>query len=401
MTVAERPGEEPGPGSQSSLRQANAGRILEALRLEGAMTQADLARRTALAPSTVSGIVHELEEAHLVRLEATHGGRRGRLVDLAVEGRVVAGLDVGHAHLRVGLAGLDRDLLGTRYERITPDRHTHAHVLARARELLDELLAEHGLSDENVVAVGLSLPAPIDLGEGRIVGARPVLPGWAGVDLAATATAALGRPVTVDNDANIAVMAEQRWGAGAGLANVVYIKIGHGVGAGLVINGELFRGATGVSGEIGHTIIDERGTFCRCGNRGCLETVINASHLLDLIHPARPDIETIPQLIDAALAGDPACTRLLGDAARAAGVAAANLCNLLNPDMLVIGGALAAAGPLLIDPLREAVERFGVPSAVSRLQIRAAEFGADTHLLGAIALALDAVAAPAAPRGAS
>lgn len=377
--------DEPGPGSQSSLRQANEARVLEALR-SGASTQAELARRTALAPSTVSGIVHDLAQAGIVRVEEEHGGRRGRLVELDVEGRVLVGLDVGHAHVSVGLASLSQELLGMRHLTLTTP-HACDHVLGQASAMLDDLLAEQGLTRSALLAGGLSIPAPLDL-NGRIVGSRAILPGWAGIDLAARAEEACGTSFSVDNDANAGALAERRWGAAAGADNVVYLKLGHGVGAGLILNGDLFRGATGVSGEIGHTIVDERGDFCRCGNRGCLETTTNASHLLRLLHATRPHIDSVDKLIRAAHEGDSACIRLLDDTGRAVGIAAANLCNLINPEVLVVGGALAEAGDLLLAPMRDVLIRYGVPSAVKHLSVRASELGARTHLMGALSIAM-------------
>lgn len=378
-------GEEPGPGSQSSLRQANEARVIDALRLGGATTQAELARQTALAPSTVSGIIRDLAEEGLVRVEEEHGGRRGRLVELCVEGRVLAGVDIGHAHVTVGLATLNHDLLGTRSRRL--DRpHRALPVLGWARPMLDELLADAGLTHEALVAGGLSLPAPLDR-TGHLIGSRQILPGWYGLDLPAAASRALGVRVDVDNDANAGALAEQRWGAGRGHDDLVYIKLGHGIGAGLVLGGELHRGATGVAGEFGHMIVDEQGAFCRCGNRGCLETVAGVDHLLHLLRDTHPHIDTVAALLEAAEEGDAACVRVLADTGREVGVWVANLCNLVNPGAVVIGGALSGAGDLLLGPLRESVERYGVPSAVEGLELMRSELGDRTHLIGAVSLA--------------
>ena len=388
MTTTPEPkgGDEPGPGSQSSLRQANETRVIDALRLGGATTQADLARQTALAPSTVSGIIRDLAEEGLVRVEEEHGGRRGRLVELRIEGRVLVGVDIGHAHVTVGLATLTNELLGTRY-RVLEHPHKAPAVLGWARRMLDELLSDAGLGPEAVVAGGLSVPAPIDL-SGHIIGSRQILPGWAGIHLASVAAEALGVHVDVDNDANAGALAEHRWGAGRGHDDMAYVKLGHGLGAGLVLRGELYRGATGVAGEFGHTIVDEQGAFCRCGNRGCLETVCNAHHLVGLLHHTHPHIDTVEKLVAAARDGDSACLRAIGDTGRVVGVSVANLCNLINPGVVVVGGALAAAGDLLLDPLRASVRRYGVPSAVEQLLILPSELGVNTHLLGAVSLAM-------------
>ncbi len=384
MTVDARP-DEPGPGSQTSLRQANESRVVDALR-SGATTQAELARRTALAPSTVSGIVRDLAEAGVVRVEEEHGGRRGRLVELALEGRVLVGVDIGQRHVTVALATLAHDLVGTQTLALVAP-HDARETLAIARQMADGLLDEAGLPHGALLTGGLCIPAPVGL-DGRVIWSRSVIPGWAGVDLSRSAGEAFGIPFHVDNDANAGALAEQRWGAGRDAENLVYLKLGHGIGAGLILGGALFRGATGVGGEIGHTIVAENGEFCRCGNRGCLETVANVGHILALLGRTRPHINSAATLIEAALAGDPACVRALGDTGREVGVAVANLCNLLNPELLVVGGDLAAAGEILIGPLRDSVQLYGMPSAVTDLRIVTAGFGPLVHVYGAISLAM-------------
>nr|MDT0666121.1 ROK family protein [Micromonospora sp. DSM 115978] len=158
--------------------------------------------------------------------------------------------------------------------------------------------------------------------------------------------------MTVDNDANLGALAELTWGAGRGASGVAYIKAATGVGAGMVVDGRIHRGHTGTAGEIGHTTVDEHGPVCRCGNRGCLETFVGTRILLDMLRASHgPDLSVLGML---ALArdGDAGCQRVVADAGRAIGVAVANLCNLVNPELVVVGGDLAAAGDLLLDPLR-------------------------------------------------
>ena len=162
-------------------------------------------------------------------------------------------------------------------------------------------------------------------------------------------------PVIADNDANLGALAELTWGAARGFSDVIYIKVASGVGAGLVVNGELYRGAAGTAGEIGHMTLDERGAVCRCGNRGCLETIVGGEALLRLLGPTHgPDL-TLPEMVRRALDGDPASRRVVVDAGRSLGIAVASLCNLLAPAAVVIGGELATAGDLLLDPIREAL----------------------------------------------
>lgn len=379
--------EEERPGSQSSLRSANEARVLEALRLGGQLTQAELARRTALAPSTVSNIVRELTESQVLDVDEEHGGRRGRMVRLASDGRLLLGVDFGHGHVAVALATMALEVIAETRAAM-PLGHDHRQGLEKAVSLRDYLLQRGSLSPGRIVAGAVSLPAPID-NAGRVIGSRLVLPGWADIDLVALAERRFEVPVAIDNDANAGALGEHLWGAARGLDNVVYLKLSHGIGAGLILDGRLFRGNNGVSGEIGHTTVDDRGAFCRCGNRGCLETIAATPRVIGLLSQMHPRLHTMDDIVNAAAAGDPACVRALGDTGRAVGVAAANLVNILNPGMIVVGGNLAAAGEYLIEPMREIVVRYGVPSAVSQLAIVPAELGLRSHLLGTLAMAAD------------
>lgn len=379
--------EEARPGSQTSLRSANERRVLEALRDGGELTQAELSRRTGLAPATVSNIVHALRDTGLVALVGEeHQGRRGRGVRLVASAGYVVGIDLGHRHLAVALADLTHEVVGEERRPLAVG-HRYDDGLRLAGDLLDLLLGRVGATRGDVVGVGMTLPAPLDLRTGE-VGAPSVLPGWVGVNAPRVASERLGLDVHVDNDANLGAVAEHAWGAGRGARNLAYITIGEGIGAGLVLDGHLFRGGSGAAGEIGHTTIDEGGAVCRCGNRGCLETVVSTTHVLALLAPTRgPDL-TIADVVAAAHAGDVGCRRVLADTGRAIGVAVANLCNILNPELVLIGGELARAGELLLEPMRDVVARYGVPGAVRDVVIAPAQLGARAELLGAVALGL-------------
>lgn len=375
------------PGSQSSLRIANQRRVIEAMHTLGATTQAAVARETALAPSTVSSIVHELTNAGVLTVDSSHGGRRGQRMRFSDNAGLVAGLDVGHRHITVAVADLNH-VIKAQYRYDLPQGHRVAEVLEIADSTLDRIIAELGSSRAKVLAAGLTLPAPVDLA-GRVVSATSILPAWAGVDVRAAAVDELGLPVVVENDANAGAVGELVRGAGRGVQNMAYIKVAHGVGSGLVLGGTLFRGTTGSAGELGHMTLDESGEVCRCGNRGCLETVISSTALLRLLGPTHgPDL-TVAHMVDAALAGDVGCARVIGDAGRALGTGVANLCNIINPELVVIGGDLARAEGLLLDPLREVVSRYGVQGCTRDLRITGAHLGSQAPLVGALIMALD------------
>lgn len=370
------------PGSQAALRSANQRRVLTLLRTAGELTQADIARQTGLAPATVSNIVRELSALGVL----AGGGSRRRTLRLARTAGLAVGIDFGHRHVTVAVSDMSHQILAERRITLGPAESAR-HSLERAGELLDEALAGTDGGRSDVVGIGMGLPAPIDSGTGE-VGAVSILPGWVGIPAAQLASAHFQREVAVDNDANLGVLAEHAWGAGQGCDDLAYLKLSDGVGAGLFLDGRLYRGRNGTAGEIGHTTFDEFGTVCRCGNRGCLETIVAARAVIELLEPRfGPDL-TIADIVGHAVAGDTACARVLADTGRQAGVAVANLCNLFNPERILIGGELALAGELILAPMRESVRRCGIPSSTQGLTIELASLGARGPVLGALALAL-------------
>lgn len=374
-----------GPGSQAALRNANQRRVLEMLKAAGELTQAQIARDTGLAPATVSNIVRDLTAAGV--LDDSGAGQRRKAVRLARAAGIVVGIDFGHRHVTVAIADMAHEILGERRHALGPSVSAR-DALKRASTLLEEAMAEVGAQMSEVVGIGMGLPAPIDSRTGE-VGAVSILPGWVGVPATQLASEHFGQRVEVDNDANLGVLAEHMWGAGQGCDNLAFLKLADGVGAGLFIDGRLYRGRNGTAGEIGHTTFDEFGEVCRCGNRGCLETIVAARAVVELLEPRFGTQLSIADIVRMAQDGDAACSRVLADTGRQAGVAVASLCNLFNPERILIGGELAQAGELLLAPMRESVRRCGIPSSTEGLTIRLAELGARASALGAVALALN------------
>lgn len=374
-------------GSPTALRDANRDRVLEHLRRAGTTSQSELARATGLSRATVLNIVRELTHQDLVTIaEGQRGGRRTVDVSFNRGAGVVVGVDFGHRHLRVAVADLAHTVLAEECKRLELG-HDSADDLRLVADCLDALLASIGLERDAVLSVGLGLPAPVDPITGE-VGSSSILPGWVGVPAEAAVADELGVPVVVDNDANLGALAEMLWGAARGCEDLVYIKASTGVGAGLVVHGQIYRGAAGTAGEIGHMTIDEAGALCRCGNRGCLESYAGSAALVELLRASHgPDVD--PQrLIALANAGDAGAVRVLGDAGRYIGVAVANLCNLMAPQLVVVGGELAQTGPTLIEPIRTMVRRRSIPTAAHRAEIVPAELGERSEVLGGVARAM-------------
>jgi predicted NBD/HSP70 family sugar kinase/biotin operon repressor len=375
------------PGSQSSLHRANLERVVRAVRLAGSLTQAEIARTTGLSAATVSNIVRELRDNGTVQVTPTSsGGRRARSVALSGDAGIVVGVDFGHSHLRVAVGNLAHQVLAEQSEPIDVDASA-AQCFDRAEQLVARLVESTGISPGKVLGVGLGVPGPIDVETGAL-GSTAILPGWGGIHPREELSDRLGVPVQVDNDANLGALGELVWGGGRGVQDLAYLKVASGVGAGLVIDGRIYRGPGGTAGEIGHITLDEAGPVCRCGNRGCLETFTAARYVLELLRGSHGEGLTVPRMVQLAREGDPGCRRVTGDVGRHIGMGVASLCNLLNPSRVVLGGDLAEAGELVLGPIRESVSRYAIPSAAQRLSVVPGALGARAEVLGALALVL-------------
>ncbi|MER5807574.1 ROK family transcriptional regulator [Streptomyces sp. NPDC002033] len=375
------------PGSQSSLHRANLERVVRAVRLAGSLTQAEIARTTGLSAATVSNIVRELKDAGTVEVTDTSaGGRRARSVSLSGDAGIVIGVDFGHTHLRVAVGNLAHQVLAEESEPLDVDA-SWVDGFDRAEALVGRLVQGVGVSRDKVIGVGLGVPGPIDVESGTL-GSTAILPGWAGINPRQELSQRLGVPVYVDNDANLGALGELVWGSGRGVKDLAYIKVASGVGAGLVINGQIYRGPGGTAGEIGHITLDESGPVCRCGNRGCLETFAAARYVLPLLQSSHGPELTMERVVELARGGDPGCRRVVTDVGRHIGSGVASLCNLLNPSRVVLGGSLAEAGELVLAPIRESVGRYAIPSAARQLSVLTGSLGGRAEVLGALALVL-------------
>ncbi|HEX2360356.1 MAG TPA: ROK family transcriptional regulator [Solirubrobacterales bacterium] len=380
-------------GSLHSLRELNRRRVVDALRDRGTASRAEIARVTGLSRSTVSSIVADLMASGLVSeqevMGVAHGDQGGRPpvpLSLNKSAGVAVGVDFGHTHLRVAAADLSHDILAEAGHELDVD-HSAADGLDAAAKLVGEVLAEAGVDRDRVIGVGMGLPGPINHLTGA-VGSSAILPGWVGIDAAAEMSRRLGLAVQVENDANLGALAEFVWGSGQGHAELIYIKLSSGVGAGLLLGGRLYRGAGGTAGEIGHTPAQESGAICRCGMRGCLETVASARAIAELLGRSRGEPVSTPRLLELAGDGDAAAGKLIGEAGREIGITIASLCNLINPSLVIVGGDLSAAGETITEPIGETIRRYSIPSAADEVRVVSGVLGERAELLGALALVL-------------
>jgi predicted NBD/HSP70 family sugar kinase len=380
-------------GSLEALRRLNRLRVIHALRDQGQISRAEIARRTGLSRSTVSSLVSDLQADGLVvergepgAAHGTQGGRPPILLSFDASAGAAVGIDFGHSHLRVAVSDLSSRILAERAVPLDTD-HAAEQGLDAAAELVAELLAEANLDEAQVIGAGMGLPGPI-LQEDGLVGSSAILPGWVGVRAVAEMRRRLDVPILVDNDANLGALAEAAFGAGQDASDLIYLKVASGIGAGLLLNGRLYRGTGGLAGELGHFLVDPNGLVCRCGNRGCLETLAATGALVELLGRSHGDDMTVQRMLDLARAGDVGCRRVIADAGRAIGRAISMLINMLNPELVVVGGDLAAAGDLLLDGVRDSIARAALPSAAEAAAVVTGVLGERAQVLGAIALVI-------------
>jgi predicted NBD/HSP70 family sugar kinase len=382
-------GREQTAGALRSLRERNRVEVIDVLRRRGTASRAEIARTTGLSRSTVGSLVADLQARGLVverEVDAApagpSGGRPGVLLALDPSAGLALGVDFGHSHVRVALADLSSDVLAEADRALDVD-HAAVQALDCAVELVDEVLAGAGVDRGRVIGAGVGMPGPVDRVTGE-VGSSVILPGWAGLRPAAEVERRLGMQVEVDNDANLGALGEATFGAGQGVRDLVYVKLASGIGAGLILGGRLHRGARGIAGELGHVQVDPAGQICRCGNRGCLETIAAGPALLELLRRSHGSDLTNRDLVTLAADGDVVARRALEDAGRAVGRALADLVNTLNPELVVIGGDLPADA--LVEGVRDSIARHALPAAAEAVSVTAGVLGARAEVLGALAL---------------
>ncbi len=385
------------------VRQLNKTAILEAVRdNQQGISRADAARLTVLSRATVSSIVDELLTAGIVRewgIAASRGGRPPTLLRLNPDAGYVIGIDMGASHARVVVA----DLLG----KIVAEAESPMSIaggpeacLSLVYPLVDSVLAKINCGFESVKGIGVGVPGPVVVSRG-MVSAPPIMPGWDGFPIVERLQSRWHKPVALDNDADLGALGEWAFGAGQGISNLVYIKIGTGIGCGMVFDGQIYHGVLGTAGEIGHVTISEDGPPCKCGNYGCLEAMAGGEALAQraqlAIKAGQPTVLagktdiTARDLAEAALAGDLVSQQLLGDAGRHIGSAIASLINLLNPGLVLLGGGVVGAGKFLLDPIGEAVKARSLRSAYNATRIEVAALGRHSTAMGAVSLALTEV----------
>jgi glucokinase len=316
---------------------------------------------------------------------------------MSSRGRYVFGIDVGGTNLRVALADESGQLVDRRHHDTDPSASAEVGVKTLA-EMMQELAQTHGLAMSDFGAAGVGVPGPTDPAKG-ILFDPPHLPGWHNVPLAALLETAAGVPTHIENDAQLAAYGEFHRGAGRGSRHLVFVTISTGIGGGIVIDGKLYSGAGGAAGEVGHVVIDPDGPMCSCGRRGHLEALASGTAMARIAgeriaageESTLAGLETITAkaIGDAAEAGDSLALSILADAGRLLGLSLGGLLNILDPEVLVLGGGTIQIGPLLLDHLYAGIKEQAFETTYNHARIATAGLGQDAGLVGAVEWARD------------
>lgn len=364
-------------------------RVLASVR-DQATSRADLARRLALAPSTITSVTRALADEQVL-VEEPEGsrspGRRGaRARELRINPDLGAaiGIDFGFRTVRLLVTDLAAGELA-RSERRLGEHYSAEEGLGAIAAMLDETVPASGGLRSRIVAAGIALPGPVDTGRQSVIGSA-VLPGWSNVT-AHDLESAVGVPVVLENDANLAALGEHVYGAGRGSRDSLTVKFHSGVGAGIIVGDRLVTGRAGGAGEIGHTLVDPRGPLCRCGKRGCLDTYAAVPAVLDAMSAVHPELG-LPGFLDLVHAQDPGALRVARDAADLVGRALGAATLLLAPERIILVGALARAGDVMVAAVRDALAQSVLPDTAPP-EVVLGELGDRHTAMGAVARALE------------
>jgi glucokinase-like ROK family protein len=378
------------------------GRLLGLLRDEGPRSRAELGELANMTRSKLEAELARLKQIGLVQeagKAASRGGRRSTMVELSPFLHF-AGVDLGATSTDVAI--LDAELKVKAHLAEPSDvRRGPEPVLGRVTELIEKLAREQGVQ---LAGIGVGVPGPVRFREGVPV-SPPIMPGWNEYPVRDILARRFGCPVLVDNDVNVMAVGEHWGGVAKSVDNYLFVKIGTGIGCGILIRGEVYRGIDGCAGDIGHINVDPDGPVCACGNSGCLEAMFGSAALVrDALAAARSGASealaerlarkhaiTPEDVGHSAAEGDPVAVGLIRDGGRRVGLVLAGLVSFINPSMIVIGGGLAGLGHLLLAEIRGVVYRRSLPLATGNLPIVLSELGPSAGMVGAAVMISDHV----------
>jgi len=369
------------------------------------MSRADLARTTGLTPATVSHVVSELEKADIIRKTGhgeSKGGRRPILIELNSRAFYLAGVDLGITKVISTVIDLHGTVI-SRAKNPVDARDKRNIIISRLFETTRQAFNMAGDKvRKKIIGIGLSVSGLVDIKRGISIFA-PNIPDWQNVPIIELFQKEFSLPAFIENDARAMALGEARFGAGLGYGNIFCVNIGHGIGSGVLIDGELYRGTAFTAGEFGHLTILPSGLYCQCGNRGCLEVMagghaIAASAIRSVNAGAKTVIREIVQgkideitaevVSQAAQLGDSTAVHLLQEAGRYLGIGLAGAVNLLGPELIIIGGGVALSGDVLLDEIKSTVAKRAFTTMVNSPPIVLSALEENASSIGAAALVL-------------
>lgn len=394
----------PAAADQGLIRKLNTIVILDTLRRFAPLSRAELAARTGLNRSTVSAIVNSLIEEGFVQeteLQSAKIGRPGVLLVLNPKGGFAIGVEIGVDFISLLLTDFTAQVLWR--ERLTSDPgDDKIRILDRAAGLTQQAVDFGHNNGLRLLGIGLGVPGLVDQQQGKLVFAPNLH--WDNVPLRLMWSQHFHVPIFVENEANAAALGEYYFGAARGVNNFIYLSSGIGLGGGVVLDGKLFRGSSGYASEIGHMTIDPNGESCNCGKRGCLETLVGPRAVLrrvcttlqsgtpsclDKLISGDLNALTFEAVIQAADMGDRVALDALQEVGKQLGIGVANLVNIFNPELIVLGGVLNLAGKFLLPVVEASLAANALPPSYENVRLAGSAHGADACVMGAVALVFD------------
>ncbi len=393
---------------QALVRRLNTSLIAECLRSRGPLSRANLSDETGLSRSTVSSLVNALLKKRFVReigLETPGRGRPGILLELDPAGGSAVGIEIGVDFISVVLTDFIAQVVWRQRVLSNPD-DDQGVIFERAEELVQQALAVGEEHDLQCLGIGVGVPGLVNVRQGTLVFAPNLA--WHEVPIREKWTQRFHLPIFVENEANAAALGEYFFGVAQDVQNVIYLSAGIGLGAGIIIEGQLFRGSGGYAGEVGHMTMDPNGELCGCGKRGCWETIVGPRAIARRARKALQDNKdsliyslvdgdlsrvNVDTVIQAAEAGDPVARQAFRETGVSLGIGIGNLVNAFNPQMVVLGGALSSASPFIMPVIEEVVKKHALPQPYESLTVAASAHGTDACVMGGAALVLDDVLA--------
>jgi len=397
-------------GNQKLVKSINRSIVLNIVREHGPVSRADVSRLSQFYPATVSSIVNDLISEGFVReagLGDSTGGRQPVMLQLDRRAGISCGVSIGVDRLRACVSDLDAQVL-TSEEASLDWGQGPRRCMPAVTGVIRSALGQAQVDPDRILGIGVVYPGPVDAECGTIL-ASPHMPGWGGFALREAMEAEFSLPILVDNDANAAAWGEKWFGAAQGRSDYLYVMVDYGLGGGIVIDGQLYRGRNGGAGEFGHMTVDVDGPQCRCGNFGCLDVMASAGAIVDKLvggvkRGARTscvglcggqvDDITIDVVLQAAGEGDAHAQAVVEEAGRYLGIGLASLINWFNPELIVLGGRLPLESTLYFQSATETAKRRAWSALGRDVSIVLSSLGPDACMIGAASLVLTRVFAP-------